>query len=280
MGNCVSLIENIERPDPIYPTLKFEEAEHLIKPFDVLLFKGGDFISSGIEVVEKMTSKVGAFSHAALVISPKYIDFMVALAEHIPAPASIERTKLLDSIKFLESNPDKLYTWEITMSGKLNDGVTDAFGKNFLGVQIRPLSDVMIAIRSNPKTRMAWLPLKFHQTVELAAPGETVTEIELVIDDSDDILKRKATLLYKQTYEAPYEVCLCSLVAAACPRLRFCSTKSTTRFFCSEFVAYALKQLGFLPETCSEEKVMPVDFIPSVDTDKEINCCGEPTYLI
>ena len=282
MGNCITVIENVRRPDPEYGSIKFEEAEQLIKPFDVLLFKGGDFISDGIRKIEKATSKVGAFSHAALVISPKYIDFRVALAEYIPAKEGPERTHFLDVIKELEANPDKLYTWEITMSGNLNDGVTDAFGKSFLGVQIRSFDEVMLAVRNNPKVRVAWLQLKPHEEArKLEAIKEIeVPDITIEIDTNFEEKKRKATILFQQTYEAPYEACFCILMAASCPSLRCCSTKGTTRFFCSEFVAYILKEMGFLASSCHEEKVVPVDFIPSVDVDREINCCVEPKYLL
>jgi len=236
MGNTFT---DIKRPDPEYDSIPWEDAIKKIRPFDVLLFKGGDFVSDGIRKIEKLTTKIGAFSHAALVISPRYLGLS-------------------------DLDPDKLYTWEITMSGKLNDGVTDYKGRSFLGVQIRPLDEVVAAVlRNGPRTRVAWLPLKIN--IEEMLPIE---------------LQRKATALFTETYEAPYEACLCVLLAASCPRLRCCSTQGTSRFFCSEFVAYILKGMGFLPVSCKEQNVIPVDFIPNTDTDKEINCCEVPKYLV
>lgn len=238
----------ISRPaEPALESISYNEAKALMRPFDVLLFRGGDFISDGISRIEKATTRVGAFTHAALIISGACLDFPFLTQDSYT------------------SKPDHLYSWEITMSGKLNDGVTDIFGKSFLGVQLRDLDEVIKATLSNPKASVAWLPLNRSKSDYSTITNET---------------RLRATALYLQTYEAPYEIYPCVLLAAACPRFRCCSTKGTKRFFCSEFVAYILRSIGHLPPTVKVENVLPVDFLPGVDTDGElINCCEEPRYL-
>src|SRR3990170_2341638 len=90
-------------PDPDYPQVKFEEAT--LQPFDVLLFQGGDFVSSTIRKVQRKQLGNGSFSHAGLVMAG-------------------------DLVKGQGLEPGKLYVWEITKSGKLNDGVMDVKGRS------------------------------------------------------------------------------------------------------------------------------------------------------
>lgn len=245
MGNRLVLSEL----EPVYPSCSYESVCSQFQPLDVLLFRGGDAVSATIRRMEARQVHNGAFSHAGLIVRGRNLDLRAIWGDK-------------PEVEAWEAEPDKLYVWEITMSGKLNDGVTDIFGHSFLGVQLRPLDAVMAAIRVRTGVKVAWLPL----------------QRPLVLPP--DQLRHLLTTLYAETLEAPYEACLCVLVAATCPRLRCCSTQGTKRFFCSEFVAYILKRVGVLPATIREENVIPVDFIPAVDQDHEITCCQGPTYLV
>lgn len=242
--------------------MTYETALAQIKPLDVLLFRGGDFVSTAIRRIEARRVRNGGFSHAALVITGATIDFT---SVHGPKAQTID--------------PDKLYVWEITMSGKLNDGVTDIFGRSFLGVQVRPLDAVIAAARKNTRVKVAWLRLKRSPFADISAAPSEYAGIPRPFG-SESQLRQILTTLYHETLEAPYEACLCILIAATFPRLRCCSTQGTKRFFCSEFVAYVLKRVGVLASSTKEQNVIPVDFIPGVDEDHEVDCCEAPVYLV
>lgn len=239
MGQSLLKIEN--NIDPVYSSIPVEQCS--FSPLDVILFKGGDFVSNTIRDIERSEVKNGAFSHSALLIPGWAIDPQV-----------------------LALDPNQWYTWEITMSGKLNDGVTDVQGRSFLGVQIRSFSAIVDKVRANPKVKMAWLPFKTPITT---------------LYPRDEIIRR-ITALYLQTKESPYEFTPCILLASAIPIFRKCTTKTASdrRFFCSEFVAYILKEMGILAKETQEQYVLPVDFIPGVDADHQVNCCQAPTYLV
>jgi len=311
MGNCLKFKNS---PDPIYPSVNYYEIKNQIQPFDVLLFRGGDFISSAITKVQKLRLGNGSFSHAGLVINGYLLGY--------------------DD----EDKKDKLYLWEITMSGKLTDGVPDIRGKSFLGVQVRDLDKVVEANLKNPKIKIGWLPLInnpytrcFNQNIEIKdiilnneevivdnkevivnnkevivdnKQYEITVEVnneEVIVDNEEveiqtevkkskidtpelhintlELLRKRTKELYVSTFETPYEIYCCNLISATFPKLRKISIHENKRFFCSEFVAYILKEVGVLPKNVKEGNVVPVDFIPEVDEDNEIKCCKTPVYL-
>ena len=421
MGNCLKFKNS---PDPIYPSVNYYEIKNQIQPFDVLLFRGGDFISSAITKVQKLRLGNGSFSHAGLVINGYLLGY--------------------DD----EDKKDKLYLWEITMSGKLTDGVPDIRGKSFLGVQVRDLDKVVEANLKNPKIKIGWLPLinnpytrcfnqnieikdiilnneevivdnkevivdnkeviidnkQYEVTVEVDNKEVIVDNEEVIVDHKEvivdnkevivdnkevivdnkevevtievdnkevivdnkevivdnkevivdnkqyevtvevdneevivdnkevivnnkevivdnkqyeitvevnneevivdneeveiqtevkkskidtpelhintlELLRKRTKELYVSTFETPYEIYCCNLISATFPKLRKISIHENKRFFCSEFVAYILKEVGVLPKNVKEGNVVPVDFIPEVDEDNEIKCCKTPVYL-
>ena len=221
------------------------------KPLDVLLFAGGDFVSSAIRKIERVKLGNGDFSHAGLVATRDLIDDNKLVA-------------------------GKFYTWEITMGGKLNDGVPDVRGKSFLGVQIREFDWVFDSFRGNLNTKIAWCRLKNNPFNDPSCDRQN--------------LQTKATLLYYSTLDKPYEsvcCCGCQLGSALFPIFRKCVCRTgDERFFCSEFVAYVLKYMNVLSADINPHDVVPVDFIPGVDQDKSvdgnhaINCCQKPLYIV
>ncbi len=213
-----------------------------MRPLDVLLFKGGDGVSGMIGCCQKKITGEGGFSHAALVISS-------------------------DLISDPTLTPGVLYTWEVTLSSSLNDGVKDIHGKSFLGVQARPLDLVAEAVFRNPKSKMAWLPLSEQLHFDQPVKGSQIS------------IRQRANELFVSEYGKPYDTPI-SLLSALFPCFRkCCNTAGTDRYFCSEFVAEMLKQLGVLPESVQAQFAVPVDFVPNVDTDHQINCCAEVCML-
>lgn len=92
-----------------------------IAPLDLLVFRGGDFVSKLIGTIQTKVTGTGEATHVGLAINRKV------------CPA-------------LRVDDDDLYVWESTMSGSLNDGVLNAeTGSATFGVQVRRLRDVITA---------------------------------------------------------------------------------------------------------------------------------------
>jgi hypothetical protein len=99
----------------------FQDIKHKIQPLDLLVFRGKDFVSSTIRVVQKKFLGSGDWSHVGLVVTT-------------------------DLLPIKNGKPGKLYVWESTMSGRLTDGVYDTeSGKAKFGVQIRDLEELLAA---------------------------------------------------------------------------------------------------------------------------------------
>ena len=237
MGQCLTYVKNFSTPPPSYQTVYFNEIE--VRPFDVLLFTSKDKISKLIANVQKMRTKNGAFSHTALVVTGEMMGFA----------------------------DNDLYTWEITMGGRMNDGITDVNGQSFLGVQNRKLSEVIEHYGQNGSDKKVALL-------------RNKTDLFSNIDDSQkEELLRRVGLLKSQVNYSPYITNGCLLVKSVFHAPRGLDDNIPKRFFCSQFVAFVLQKMGILNEKVKCEFVIPVDFIPGVDTDNEVNCCEEPVYV-
>ena len=93
MGNCLNSKEcndddcgNICRKTGI----PYKEIKSIIKPLDMILFRGGEVVSSTIRILEKLQAGNGDWSHVGLVVD----------------------TTILPNIP--NGKDDKLYIWEST----------------------------------------------------------------------------------------------------------------------------------------------------------------------
>jgi len=240
MGNCVTILKNVETIPLSFPSVKYEDVKEQIKPFDVVLFRSNDLVSTLISNVQKMTTGHGCFTHAALIVMGEFVG----------------RPEL----------GDRLLTLEITLGGKLNDGVTDIDGKVFLGVQLRYFDEVI-----KHSEKVGWLKLRRN-------PIEYYDQVEI------KELKQKCTEVFNEISGDPYVRNICILLRASIGNSPYTKYKKDkkgirNRFFCSELVAYVLKKIGVLDDRVNCKNVLPVDFIPDVDTNKEINCCENPIII-
>jgi hypothetical protein len=109
-----------------------------IKPLDLVLFSGHDFVSKFIKFVEKEELGEGTFSHVGIVVTRECLPFLTQL------------------------EPNTLYVWESTMSIRRwgGDGIPDVERqKTVFGVQLRPLREVVETYTQTPGTSVAWAPL-------------------------------------------------------------------------------------------------------------------------
>lgn len=96
----------------VKPGISWSEIRCLVKTYDLLLFRGNDFVSDAIANIERYDTGVGSFTHAGLVIRPS----------DLPADSPLRTA----------GDQDKIYVLESTASGKWIDGVPDAIGTTLL----------------------------------------------------------------------------------------------------------------------------------------------------
>ena len=119
----------------------YDEIENKLQPLDLLMFRGGDFVSASIRYLEEKMLGNGSFSHVGIVVT----------------------RELMPWLKVLEYG--EKYVWESTMSIPIGGFVEDVpdveSGKGRFGVQIRVLEDVVESYTNTESGALvAWVPLK------------------------------------------------------------------------------------------------------------------------
>jgi hypothetical protein len=227
------------------PGVPFSEVSGQIRTFDLIMFRGGDFVSKAISNVEQAYVGVSDFTHVGI---------------------AIRASDLKRGSELWKPGDETLYVFESTASGKLVDGVnavTDNAGH--LGVQVRDMAQVTKHYDAKSATRMAWMPLQESIRSKIA-PGV-----------ADGILSKYMYTAYKAS-------CV-DLAAAASPLVRnirnwwlfrktrsvlckylCCGAQPNTWLFCSELAAQIYKDIGVFPSSVVAADVMPVDFLPEETT--------------
>lgn len=239
MGNCCNN-KAIVKNGRLY-----DEVKNQIKPLDLLVFKGDDFVSDVISILEKRGhhyAKGGDFTHAGMVVSSEVLN-----------------EPLLQE--------GKLYILESTVSGRLGSGVNNIYGKSFLGVQIRDLEEVVNAYDKPNDTAIAWCPLISDLNYVEVKP--LMTEVYHTING----------LMWDANCYS-----LCSALYPCLRPCRSCVEKSlhTEKWlFCSEMVATVYQRLGVLPPNVCPKDVLPADLAyPNEDTDKMPKIIREVVNII
>lgn len=235
MGSCISSeITVVEKDGENY----MEYKKH-IKPLDLLLFKGSDFISDTIRFLQKKQLRpdsvagykldADAFSHVGLVVT----------------------SEILDDDRLEEG---VLYVFESTMSGRLTDGVVNIEGEGFLGVQLREL-DLVVQCYDKPEdSRIAVAPIKQNILQEVWGGY------------SPELKKAFTTLfgLYNgNRYDANFYTLFASLNRCMRPVREEIEHVAGTEewLFCSELVALIYRELKFLPKSVEPDNFVPMDFV-------------------
>ena len=108
---------------PVNLPIPYSKIRPVLRPFDLVAFRGTDCVSGCIRCLELNRPcggriRSGDFSHVGMIVT----------------------SDILDDVRCV---PGKLYIWESTMSGKLADGVNNVNGQQFLGVQLRDFDQVV-----------------------------------------------------------------------------------------------------------------------------------------
>lgn len=252
MGRILSTLNGKKNEDPIVKEgYLYSDLRKHIKPLDLILFKGGDFVSDLIRLIE-------------------YVDLGKNWSDGYTHSGMIVTKELLNDDRLEEGT---LYIWESTISGKLGSGVYNIDGKSFLGVQLRKFDDVIGPYDEPNNTCVSWCQLN-------NSPWDDETKREE--------LKAKFKETFEQYNGIRYDLNFFSLFSSFFNRLRPLRKvvekilHTEKWLFCSEHVALVYKQLGILPEGVNEKNVLPVDFISGIDEDKEIpkNFVKYPVRLV
>jgi hypothetical protein len=218
-----------------------------IKPLDLILFSGNNFLSRTIKLVEKEKIGLGTISHVGIVVNKE----------------------LLPHIKELEYN--QLYIWESTNSRiKVSNHPKDILGKSKFGVQIRNLKEV-IEFYLKYQGRVFWGKLNNHPfRIKEKDSLSTYHQRKM------DIIKtfKEIEINYGNS---SFNLSFIDLAASVFPSLRPLrsfkkklkklffkkkkKSKSYIPFFCSEFVAMIYKSISLLDENIDPANVVPVDFL-------------------
>jgi hypothetical protein len=237
--------------DFVLLNLKINSFKLLLKPFDLVLFSGGDEVSAFIKFVQYRSLKdntdglvpPGEYSHVGMIVTSD-------ICEH---------PNIL---------PNKFYVLESTMSGKYGQklGNIDGFKNNiyggFLGVQIRDFEELYPRYLKGGDTHIGYAKLRNNP-----------------IDDPNvdkPALKLKFTNDVYYAYNGiTYDANCFSLLSSLVPCIR-CIRDDVEKLlgtedwlFCSELIALVYKVMGILPDSVNVKNVVPMDFI-GYDNDGDI----------
>jgi hypothetical protein len=254
------------------PGRPFSDIASLVETLDLIVFRGGEFVSNIISVVESASVHNrlgGAYTHVGVAVRAR------------------------DLLGHTCQRPDRLLVVESTMSGSLADGVPDIEGHAHLGVQVRELEAVVKAYDVDPATHMAWLPLqqKLRDSICLSEFAAVYGRYRGVFYDASALdLAAAAVPLLRPARDAPGLSCLrggIDFLCCCCCQLANCdktdkklSLGSSQWQFCSELAANMYKDLGLLPPDVNPRDVLPCDFLPAgadtsasattLDADKKV----------
>lgn len=211
---------------------KLGDIKDTIRPLDIVLFRGSDFVSDFIVWAEKMSVKTSKtlgvskheFSHCGVVVTKEIIDH----------PNMIE---------------GRLYVLESTASGILGNNIKNIDGNSLIGVQIRDLEALIPAYKKTKKAKVAIGTLKIH-------PYNTIGE---------KTTKNISQSFYNYVGGKYYDADPIVLGSAVCFRARKIKEKlkigGEEYFFCSELVAELYKRLELINERANPEYCVPMDFV-------------------
>jgi len=205
-----------------------------INDLDLVFFCGNNFVSRGIVFLEKLKNKlIGGklrnikYAHVGIVISKKYI--------------------VIDN----DDPPETKYIIESILSSDCSlfgDGVPDASGGYFFGVQARNLDEV---INSNIKRKssIGYTSIKNKEYLDnYLDKFNTIFQKYNHLNFPIDILRPFNALLPYNNFDN------CSLF-----NFDFIACKKKKTMFCSEFVSYVLDDLKLIDVI--PEKIVPSDLL-------------------
>lgn len=219
---------------------KLEKIKGKIRSFDLLSFRGGDFISDIIIILQRKSKGISPFSHVGMVV----------------------KSDILEEWNGYKLKEDNIYVLESTFSyevmGILKSSPDVIKEKGIFGVQLRNLEDVIDTYISSKKTKIAWCKL-----------------IENPLDYKDiNLIKDEFRVIFEKYYNMFYALSLLDLLGTLYPAIAFIrdNKKKLTKYlrkmlfmkknnewqFCSQLVANIYKDMGIA--SVNPNNITPSDF--------------------
>jgi hypothetical protein len=253
--------------------LSYSEVKNILKPFDLIQFKGTEIVSGLIGYLESKTLGYGEFTHCGIIVT----------------------SDILPNITELKK--DRIYVFESIMSHSLlgiTDGVPDVItGTGKFGCQIRDFEDVLKGYMSKDGALIALCSLINNPWDNLEKRSELIKKMQNV---------------YHTYGSRMYDVNILSLGGAIFPRVRpiqnffnklFSISRSIRKkicpccfnqdkpddggilgwVFCSELVAHVYQVLGIISSDKNPAHFVPVDFM-GYDKDGCPKIVNDPIYII
>jgi len=246
-----------------YVVHSYNDVASQIKPFDLIGFRGGDYASRIVQILEKEQLGMGEFSHVGMVVT----------------------SDILEKAGNIILQPNKLYVFESTYSlqSEVPDVVT---GKGMVGVQLRDFEEIVTHYITTDKERIAWCKL-INNPYEFPANRIRLKEI--------------FTELFNRYHDTIYDISAIDLLASiisATRGLRDISDNITDKIFqalewthlidnqlkpsewqfCSELVITIYQKIGVVPQEINAKNVIPMDFF-GCDKDGLPLLVRAPIYL-
>jgi hypothetical protein len=243
----------------------YDEIKDQIRPYDIIGFRGGDFVSNVISYLQSQNVGIGVFTHVGMVVTSEIL------------PSYNDDGKRFDLV------PGKLYLLESTLSFdapaiKDDNRIDVISGKGKVGVQLRDLKNLIPRYISDQTTKVAWCRLVNNPINQ--SPNES---------DDDYMIRKQALstqfqILFDEYYGRRYELSLIGLLSSMFPSLRIVRKGRDAFYdgiykfmdyfgfgndkyspagwqFCSELIANIYQAIGIIPNSFDAKDVLPVDFL-------------------
>ena len=227
-----------------------------MRPFDLVLFKGTDFVSNTIVDVQfgalpSRDDHEGLWSHVGILVDTSIMPIKNGI-------------------------PGKLYIWESILSGMLSDGVEDVeTGTWFFGTQIRDF-DKVLAANVEKGGAVAYASLLTNPIDQLPDEESHVFHYRLTT------LTNLIRSLYSQYNHVHFNLNLIELFSSVFNSLRFFRCFRNSTLFCSEFAALIYKNIGVLPSDLDILSLSPMELIdPNLfpaNTFMTKSLCAAPAF--
>jgi len=251
MGACVKQKSTAPITDPAVTSFLAN-----VKPLDLIVFRGGDFVSNVIRKMEGHQTGRDDISHVEMAITREWCS-------------------KIKPVHLILDHDNNILSWGSTLSGRLNDGVTNLeTGTATFGVQIRSLHDLVTASLRDPAANVGICHLLTNPTVR--RPGEPEENYNVRVK----LVKWQLATAYEKYMGRTYDANPISLFAAMFPELRPVRDVVTDSdwLFCSELIALIYETIGIISPNVDARNVLPVDFLGG-DEDGMTRVCSEPIWF-
>jgi hypothetical protein len=221
---------------PIQNAVSLNELKNQMQSFDLICFRGNEFVSDTISKVENRVFGNGDWTHVGIVI----------------------KTDILD---FKNGKDNKIYVWESTMSGSLGDGVnSEETNKGKFGVQIRDLEKVIEKYIKDDITKIGWCRLLYNPLNRRKKDTDETYNKRL------NRIKRRIKRFHINNGNATYDFKILTMAKTIFPFInknkylkKIFHTKDL--YFCSELVATIYKLIHIINKSIDPESIAPVELL-------------------